>query len=1190
MKLLAKLAIFSGLLWAHQASACQVPVFRYALERWKADKYHAVVVHQAPLTAEQNKAVQRLEKAVSPILGDGANLMLHKLNLASSPRVDPMWKAEVSTFKPDDTPRIILYYPTSTKIGEPLWAGNLTVKNVEKIIDSPLRRKIESEILAGTSKVWVLIESGDESLDQSAEARLRKFLEQSSRETKLPEGIIPLEKAGQIRTGPDGGPIDLDDVLRSGVPLKIQFTTIAVSRKNPEEEIFIAMLLNHSRRMRAKPEHPIAIPVFGRGRVLEGMIGSDITLKHTRGAASYLCSACSCQVKEENPGLDTLMSVKWSEHMLGNLIIENKTLPPLEGIGELIEAGTRKTKQATKRKPKQPTKPKPKQPQKPKPKPTGKDFRKKSIPFRESPVEIAEELRKIGKDGVQVDLPAAVMDKQGRALVAYLEWDGESDALQLARTKDAGFENLATVVKSAVLHAPGLAVDGKGTTWIIWGETHKDTTVDLKASSWSEDKGLGAPVTIADSDSAEAFVVAGTDAKGRVWVSWQSFRSGEADVFARYLDPKSGKWSKEIPVAIQKGGDWAPSIAFDKKGHAWIAYDSSRGNEFNLYLSRVDAAGKVKEFPIGHSKKYEARASLAATADGKGFWIAAERGKPKHGLDYRGHGNKTGINAEKSVLFGRFDVASSKFEEIPLGPAGAAGTPVNVPVVGVGKEGNPWVAYRYFNAALWRVAVTSYRLKSDTWSSRRRIPSSSYGQDRKLVFLPTAKGGMGDLRACWPSDERKHKAHQTVKVMLTALPSPSKLPDASPVVAKAEQKQEAPHSHKTPERPAFDRHKWKVNGQTYGLFWGDVHRHTDVSNCRTGFDGCIVDHFRYAYDLAKLDFLGTSDHTDAGKMYHAYEWWHNQRMHDALHSPGHFNTLYVYEREQRWPWGHRNVVFAQRGGPVIYIKKSLYLNSPWQKTLPAKEGEGEILPYELWDLLKKYSKPVALISHTGATGMGTDWKKYEKFDYSSENIVEIYQGARVSYEGAGAPQPTVGLLPNTSLNSLGRVQNSPPGAIENFGQYANGTYQTALSQGHNLGVFASSDHISQHASYGGVFCKDFTREGIIEAMDNRRTIAATDKIYLNFTCNGKPLGSIFETTENAKLWLKVDGTASFRRITIVRNEKDWKNFGIFTGTTFEETVTDENMLEGENRYYVRVMQSDGNMAWSSPVWVTKKNP
>ncbi len=36
---------------------------------------------------------------------------------------------------------------------------------------------------------------------------------------------------------------------------------------------------------------------------------------------------------------------------------------------------------------------------------------------------------------------------------------------------------------------------------------------------------------------------------------------------------------------------------------------------------------------------------------------------------------------------------------------------------------------------------------------------------------------------------------------------------------------------------------------------------------------------------------------------------------------------------------------------------------------------------------------------------------------------------------------------------------------------------------------------------------------------------------------------------------------------------------------FETTWTDETPLEGENRYYVRVEQWDGNMAWASPVWV-----
>ena len=176
----------------------------------------------------------------------------------------------------------------------------------------------------------------------------------------------------------------------------------------------------------------------------------------------------------------------------------------------------------------------------------------------------------------------------------------------------------------------------------------------------------------------------------------------------------------------------------------------------------------------------------------------------------------------------------------------------------------------------------------------------------------------------------------------------------------------------------------------------------------------------------------------------------------------------------------------------------------------------------------------------------------------------------------------MGFAPNTHLNATGRVVNSASVPIANFGKHANGTYQTALREGHNLGVFASSDHISQHASYGGVYCKDFTREGIIEGMDNRRTIAATDKIYLNFTCNEKPLGSFIKTEEAPKFWFKVDGTSDFKRITIVRNERDWKHFNEFEGKIFEKSFNDPEMLDGENRYYVRVIQRDGNMAWSSP--------
>ena len=43
-------------------SACQVPVFRYALERWQSDKYELLVISEGPLNTEQAELLHALEQ------------------------------------------------------------------------------------------------------------------------------------------------------------------------------------------------------------------------------------------------------------------------------------------------------------------------------------------------------------------------------------------------------------------------------------------------------------------------------------------------------------------------------------------------------------------------------------------------------------------------------------------------------------------------------------------------------------------------------------------------------------------------------------------------------------------------------------------------------------------------------------------------------------------------------------------------------------------------------------------------------------------------------------------------------------------------------------------------------------------------------------------------------------------------
>ena len=46
---------------ASAGRACNIPVFRYALERWRPEVYQAYVFHNGPLTTEQAALVKTLE-------------------------------------------------------------------------------------------------------------------------------------------------------------------------------------------------------------------------------------------------------------------------------------------------------------------------------------------------------------------------------------------------------------------------------------------------------------------------------------------------------------------------------------------------------------------------------------------------------------------------------------------------------------------------------------------------------------------------------------------------------------------------------------------------------------------------------------------------------------------------------------------------------------------------------------------------------------------------------------------------------------------------------------------------------------------------------------------------------------------------------------------------------------------------
>ncbi len=299
--------------------ACNVPVFRYALERWPADSYEAVVFHSGPMTAEQEDVFHRLGEAIetSP---DTVNLIIEALDTADgvTGKYVKLWES----LEHNSLPCIALKYPTAVGYEGSIWLAPLSVETVEALLDSPMRRKIADAILDGESVVWVLMESGDNARDDKAANML---------ETQLAELEKTLELPGVVDGTYGADAVNVSD----GPEVSISFSLLRLSRDDPAEAAFAAMLFRSEPDLSEYEGKPMAFPVYGRGRALYALIGEGITPRNIRAACAFLTGACSCEVKALNPGIDLLMAVDW-ESAIHESWIEETILPPLVGISELI--------------------------------------------------------------------------------------------------------------------------------------------------------------------------------------------------------------------------------------------------------------------------------------------------------------------------------------------------------------------------------------------------------------------------------------------------------------------------------------------------------------------------------------------------------------------------------------------------------------------------------------------------------------------------------------------------------------------------------------------------------------------------------------------------------------------------------------------------------------------------------------
>ena len=306
---------------------CSVPVFRYALEKWESDPYVMTVFHDKPLSKAEQKRLQQLSVAIED-QKNPLNLVIRQVDLTQNPteRMKQLWERQ----QQKTLPWITIEYPESADLKRKLpsvrqlWNGSFNELDVEGLIDSPLRKKLATELVSGKTSVWLFIESGNADQDRKVYASLQRQLKRLEQSLELPE--------------PD--PQDLVDGNISVDPktLKIQFSILKLSRKDPKEQFLLKMLLNSEDDLWDFSE-PMAIPIFGRARILYVLIGAGITnedpsAQFVRQACELMTGACTCTVKTGNPGTDMLLRFNWERHIESQLKIDTSLpdLPLLSGL------------------------------------------------------------------------------------------------------------------------------------------------------------------------------------------------------------------------------------------------------------------------------------------------------------------------------------------------------------------------------------------------------------------------------------------------------------------------------------------------------------------------------------------------------------------------------------------------------------------------------------------------------------------------------------------------------------------------------------------------------------------------------------------------------------------------------------------------------------------------------------------
>jgi len=777
-----------------------------------------------------------------------------------------------------------------------------------------------------------------------------------------------------------------------------------------------------------------------------------------------------------------------------------------------------------------------------------------------------------GFEDEQEEYPSLVGNEKGETWMfslRRLKYPQDKEVVSAFRLNgDSWIETEPVSRKEGQYEAPIAACAKGGNPVVAWSSIESDRWI-INVSHF-DGNGFPKPKQFKSKSGKPINPVLHAPAAGRTWIAWENYYEGKFTLMISKFE--KGNWSDPIKIAKGENSCFDPALAEDKDGNLFVAYGLTDGYHQNIEMTLIDGHSLhvKKTIPIAIGGGFENRVNLntkpALSFDSNDrLWISYENNRHATRLEdsdcYTGDRYCAMLSYQDGKIVepvsGRW-LFSGKNDHRPSFFHDRNGKLFVASHCGGDFVGNPYWQYRI-----------SWLDEEKGWVEPETIIKSK----QKGVMIPPALAFDGKNRL-WLStlNEETFKYDEPIgneqvvisrvtQLMAYQIPLPqAKLANETLQFKETVVEEFHPNSDFVPEisgHPRISGEQMEQDGEVYSLIYGNLHEHSENSPCwSAGTDGTLHEDYRFGLFSENYNFVGITDH---GYSLNELYWRKNLRLADFYNDPPYFVALPSMEwtltakgdLESVFGAGHYNIIFASTQEARKFIRNSqeVYnVNSP--------ESSNSRL---LWELLhEKQINCITIPHHPADEAHPVDWNVHDEYYVP---VVELFQ-CRGNGEYPGAPR------------EINLERHSTTTSRRAFVDYA------LREKKYKMGFVASGDHNGMGVGVAALWVKDFSREGILEAMRSRRCFATTgDKMIVDFRIN---------SSESPSLSIKVKGQRELERVEVLRNSRVIKEYHVSgEELEFDEVFVDADYQDEKDvlYYYVRATQKNKEIAWSSPVWV-----